>query len=123
MNEILEQFNDQNTQSTFTPEEVQKNNILAAVCYLVPILFFLPLLIDKNSSYCRFHANQALIWFVLDLILGVIIKVLGLIPILGAIINVIVSLAILAVAVCLMIGAYKGMAVRIPFIGSINLIN
>lgn len=123
MNEILEQFNDQNAQSNFTPEEVQKNNILAAVCYLVPILFFLPLLIDKNSSYNRFHANQALVWFIVDLILGVIMKVLSLIPVLGAIIDVLVSLAVIAVTVCLMIGAYKGMAVRIPFIGSIDLIS
>lgn len=123
MKEILENFNDQSAQSTFSNEDVQKNKLLTAVCYLFPILFFLPLLVDQNSSYCRFHANQSLIWLVFDAILGIMIGILHLIPILGAIISALIGLAVLAVAVCLMIGAYSGMAVRLPFLGHLDIIS
>lgn len=121
MNEILENFNDQSAQSSFSQADVQKNNILVAVCYVFPILFFVPLLVDGSSSYCRFHANQQLTWLIFGIILGVVMGILSIIPILGAIIDVIISLGLLAVLVGLVYGAVKGMAVRIPFIG--NMLN
>lgn len=117
MKEILENFNDQNVQSTFSREEVQKNNVLVAVCYFIPLLFFVPVLVDGNSPYCRFHANQQLTWFIFDIIVGIAMRILSIIPVLGAIVNVLVSLGILAFTICLMYGAIKGMAVKIPFIG------
>ena len=96
MKEILENFNDQSAQNSFTQADVQKNNILAAVCYVFPILFFVP-------------------------ILGIVMAIIGIIPVLGAIIDVLISLCMLALLIALVYGAVKGMAVRIPFIG--NFIN
>ncbi len=118
MKDILENFNDQSAQSSFDQAEVQKNKILITVCYVLPILFFVPILIDKSSSYCRFHANQQLTLFIFGVILGLALAVIGLIPVLGAIIGVLVGLCMLALVIALAYGAYSGMAVRIPFVGN-----
>ena len=41
--------------------DVEKNKALAIVGYIIPILFFIPLVTDaKNSPYAKFHANQQL---------------------------------------------------------------
>lgn len=121
MKEILENFNDKSAQSTFEPEDVRRNNILVIICYVLPILFFLPIVVDSNSSYCRFHANQILTWFIFGVAFGVVLGILTIIPVIGAIIDVIAGLCLIAVLVALGYGAYEGMAVRIPFIG--NLLN
>lgn len=121
MKDILENFNDQSAQSSFNQADVQKNKILIAVCYVFSFLFFVPLLIDKSSSYCRFHANQQLTLFIFAVILGLALAVIGLIPVLGAIIGVLVGLCMLALVIALAYGGYSGMAVRIPFVG--NMIN
>ncbi len=118
MDGILENFNDKNAQSTFSKEDVQKNMIVAVLPYILPILFFVPILVDKNSSFCRFHANQQLIWLITCVILGLIMVVLGLVPVLGAIIDALIGLCIFAVMIFYIIGAVKGMALRLPFIGS-----
>jgi len=121
MKEILSNFNDQSAQNGFNQADVQKNKILIAVCYVFSFLFFVPLLIDKSSSYCRFHANQQLTLFIFAVILGLALAVIGLIPVLGAIIGVLAGLCMLALVIALAYGAYSGMAVRIPFVG--NMIN
>ena len=56
MDGILENFNDKSVESTFTSSDVESNKIIVAVCCIVSILFFLPLLMDKNSAYCKFYA-------------------------------------------------------------------
>ena len=119
MKEILENFNDQDAQSGFNQADVQKNNVIVAVCYVLPILFFVPILVDKNSSYCRFHANQQLTLCIFAIILSLVLAVVGLIPVLGAIIGVFVRICLVALYFALAYGAVKGMAVRIPFIGNI----
>ncbi len=121
MKEILENFNDQSAQNSFSQADVQKNSVLVAVCYVIPILFFVPILIDGSSPYCRFHANQQLTLFAFGVVLGIVMGIIGIIPVLGAIIDVLISLCMLAFLIALVYGAVKGMAVRIPFIG--HLIN
>lgn len=119
MNEILENFNDQSAQSSFDPGDVQKNKILVAICYVFPILFFLPIVVDGNSSYCRFHANQQLAWLIFGIVLSAVSFILSLIPVLGVILDILLSLCGLAVLIGLIYGAVKGMAVRLPFIGNL----
>lgn len=119
MKEILENFNDQSAQSSFDQADVQKNNILVAICYVLPILFFVPIILNGSSTYCRFHANQQLTLLIFGVVLGVVMAVIRLIPVLGAIIGVLVGLCMLALVIGLFYGAVKGMAVRIPFIGNL----
>lgn len=121
MDSILENFNDKNAQSTFKQEDVQKNMVVAVIPYILPLLFFVPILVDKNSSFCRFHANQQLTWFITCILLGLIMFVIGLIPVLGMILNALIGLCTLAILIFYIIGTVKGMALRLPFIG--NMVN
>lgn len=119
MNDFLENFNDLNTEQTFNSPEVDKNKPLAIIAYILPILFFLPILGDSNSTYCKFHANQSLTWLIVLVVLSVVRIILAFIPVLGILCNIIIWLAIIAVLVVYIIGAAKGKAYRIPVVGSL----
>lgn len=118
---ILDNFNDEKTASIFNGDDIQKNKVQAVLPYLIPILFFLPLTADKekNSAFCKFHANQQFTWFITVLVLNLIGNVLGIIPIIGGIINTIINISELLIALCLMYGASKGKALRLPFVGDL----
>lgn len=121
---ILDNFNDEETASTFSPEDVQKHSVQAVLPYLIPILFFLPITADKEkkSSFCRFHANQQFTWFLVTVVLTLIENIIGAVPFFGRIVCGVLGVAELAVAVALMYGASKGKALRLPFVsGLINL--
>ena len=110
-----------NTEQTFVPNEVEKHKVLAILSYSPP-LFFLPIIGDKNSTYCKFHANQSFTWFLLVLVVSIVRIILAFIPVLGALLGYALSLLLVAIFVVYMIGAGKGKAYRLPFIGSlINL--
>ncbi|MCM1507364.1 MAG: hypothetical protein NC177_09565 [Ruminococcus flavefaciens] len=119
IDKILDNFNDEKTACTFRAEEVQKNLVQAVLPYLIPLLFFLPLIADKEkrSEFCRFHANQQFTWFLVTVVLGIIENIIGIIPILGGIVNAVINIAELVIAVALMYGASKGKALRLPFVG------
>lgn len=120
MANFMDIFNDESEQNGFDAADVQKYKVQAVLPYLIPILFFLPIVAgDKNSKFCKFHANQQLAWLIVGIVIGILMKVLSLIPVLGAICCSLLSLAVLVIVVMLMINAYKGKAIRIPFIGSI----
>ena len=122
MNDFLEQFNDINTEQTFVQNEVEKHKVLAILAYFIPILFFLPAVAgDKNSTYCKFHSNQGLTWLITLVVLSIVRVIFAFIPILGILLNLALSLLLVAVLVVLIIGAAKGKAYRIPFVG--NLLN
>lgn len=59
----------------FDKEDIKRNRILAAYCYIPPF-FFIPLIFKPQSRFCLFHANQSLlltittvIWTIINLIL------------------------------------------------------
>jgi len=54
-------------------------------------------------------------------VLSIVRVILALIPILGVLLNLVITLALVAVLVVLIIGAAKGKAYRIPVVG--NLLN
>ena len=120
LDDFLENFNDINTENTFVDAEVKKNSAIAAIAYIVPILFFLPICIDGNSTYCKFHANQSLTWLIVLIILGFITFILGFIPFLGVLFSrLIYPLLVLGIDALFIYGSIKGKAYRFPFIGSL----
>lgn len=118
---ILDNFNDEKTASIFNGDDIQKNKVQAILPYLLPVLFFLPLIADKekNSAFCKFHANQQFTWFLVTTVLGIIENVLGIIPLLGGIVTSVLGIAELIVSIALMYGASKGKALRLPFVGDL----
>lgn len=121
IDKILDNFNDEKTACMFSYDEVQKNVVPAVLPYLFPILFFLPLIADKEkkSEFCKFHANQQFTWFLVTLIIGIVKRIISVVPLIGWLVNLAIDIAYLAVSVGLMYGASKGKALRLPFIGEL----
>jgi uncharacterized membrane protein len=118
--DFMNQFNDANAQATFTAEEVKKNQIFCVLAYL-GILFFVPFVADKNSAYAKFHANQGFAFFLANIAISVIRVILAFIPVLGAVVGWLLSVVFFVAMILLMVCAYKGMAVRIPVIGTLEI--
>ena len=112
---FVKAFNSESDQNTFT--DGGKYSIQAIFGYLIPILFFLPYIFDKNSAFCRFHSNQGLAWLVCSIVLGIVGKIVGLIPFLGTLIGFVLGAVWVAIALSLAYGVTKGYALRIPVVG------
>lgn len=101
--------------------DVEKNKVMAIVGYIIPILFFIPLVSDgKNSPFAKFHANQQLVL----LIAAVIVNIVGgVIPILGwFIILPIGTIMLIIFAIMGIINASKGITKPLPLIGGFSII-
>lgn len=121
LDQILDNFNDKETASTFDAEDMNQHMIQAVLPYIVPLLFFLPLSADKEkkSAFCRFHANQQFAWFITVLVLSLIGNIIGIIPIIGGIVNAAINISELLIALCLMYGASQGKALKLPYISDL----
>jgi uncharacterized membrane protein len=101
--------------------DAEKNKPMAIIGYIIPILFFIPLVTDaKNSPFAKFHANQQL-----NLLLAAIAVniVGGIIPFLGwFVILPLGSILIIIFAIMGIINAAKGLTKKLPLIGGFNII-
>ena len=85
------------------------------------LLFLVPLLAGK-TEFSKFHANQGIILFILDAILGAVAAVLAWIPILGWIVAGLAGLAGLVLFVFAIIGivnAANGEMKPVPVVGTL----
>lgn len=101
---------------TFDPADIEKNKVISGLAYLI---FFLPLLACPTSRFGRYHANQALILFILS-IGGSII--LSLIPIIGWLLLPLFSILICVFAIMGLINGLTGKAKELPLIGKFKLL-
>lgn len=114
----------------FNSEDVRQNKVFGILAYL-GILFLVPLLAAKDSQYARFHANQGLMLFIVDIILGVCVgfisTILAFIPILGWVLIPVVSssvgILILVMIILGIVNACSGEPKKLPIIGGINILN
>jgi len=101
--------------------DVEKNKVMAIIGYIIPILFFIPLVTEaKNSPFAKFHANQQLALLLACFavnIVGVIIPLIGWFVILP-----LGSLALLVFAIMGLIGAAQGKMNDLPLLGKIKII-
>lgn len=116
MDEFLEKFNDTSEQELFG-EDMRTFQLHASLPYLCPIFFFIPVVFNKESSFCRFHSNQMIAWLICCVIISIVVGILDFIPILGALVGFLCKLAMLIISCVLCYASYKGFAVRIPIIG------
>lgn len=112
---------EQTTQPQGGQSDADKNKAMAIIGYIIPLLFFIPLVTDaKNSPFARLHANQQL-----NLLLAwIIVQVVGtIIPVLGwFIILPIGSIALIIFAIMGIVNAAKGEMKKLPVIGGFELI-
>lgn len=109
------------TEETKTTE-VPKGNVseyrtFAILGYILPFLFFLPLLGEKtkNVPYVRFHANQQLVFLVVVVAEGILEDFLPLSFYYSF--SQIFGIVLIAYSIIGIINAYKGEAKELPFIG------
>ena len=86
---------------------------------LAYFIFFIPLLVESENEFGRFHANQGL----LVLLLAIAVSILGQIPFLGwFIIAPLGSILCLVLAIMGIVNASKEEMKELPLIGSIKII-
>lgn len=102
--------------------DVEKNKAMAIIGYILPILFFVPLINEesKKSPYAKFHANQQVVLLIAAIAVNV---VGGIIPFLGwFIILPLGGIFLIVIAVMGIINASKGEMKKLPLIGGFEII-
>lgn len=116
-NNIANLNNTADTTDQFDAKDIADNKIIALFSYL-GILFLIPLLASPNSKYARFHANQGLVLFLANIVLGIV----AVIPILGWIVGGIGSVVAFILAILGIVNAVTGKAKELPLIGKISIL-
>ena len=70
--------------SSFNPQDIQKNKTMSILAY-IGILVLIPIFAAKDSAYAKFHANQGLLLLIAEAAVGLVFGLLGLIPYIGVI--------------------------------------
>ncbi len=108
--------NQNNNIDTFETEDIEKNKVIAGLAYL---LFFLPLIACPDSKFGRFHANQALILFLVSFAGS---AVLSFIPIIGWLLLPIFGIGVLVLGILGLINGLNGVAKELPLIGKYRIL-
>ncbi len=98
----------------FDPNDVRANKVYAVLAYF-GILVLIPILAAKDSPYARYHANQGLILFILQIIVIILGKIVGFLGTIGGLITFV--LFIIGI-----VNAAQGRAKELPVIGKFRLL-
>lgn len=110
--------------------DAEKNKPMAIIGYILPFLFFIPLVTDaKGSKFAKFHVNQQLNlllfwvagWIIVSVLSAVFLVTLVLIPLIP-IIWLVLQIGGLVFLVLGVINAVKGEMKKLPIIGGFELI-
>jgi len=99
------------------PENNQR--IICAAAY-ISFFFFLPLILMPDSREGKFHANQGLVLFICNIVIGVFAGILS--SIIGEFVEIITAIPPLLM-VYGAANAFRGNMTELPVIGKIRLIN
>lgn len=114
----------------FDSGDIERNKVLSLFSYL-GILLLIPLLATNNSKYARFHVNQGLILFIVEIAWGVISGILNVIfaltnvtalVVLFSVVSGLVSLLLFVLAILGIVNAVTGKAKELPVIGKFRLL-
>ncbi len=98
----------------FDPGDVKANKVYAVLAYF-GILVLIPILAAKDSPYARYHSNQGLILFILQIIVIILGRIVGFLGTIGGLITFI--LFIIGI-----VNAAQGRAKELPVIGKFRLL-
>jgi uncharacterized membrane protein len=94
-----------------------KPHVAALLTYLLGFVTGLIfILIEKNNKFVRFHAMQSIITFGVIFVLQ---WVFSLVPLVGLLIDGLLSVACIVLWVVLMVKAYQGEMYKLPVVGDI----
>ncbi len=104
----------------YTPADVESTKVFGGLSYLAGgLLFFLPLCVNNNSAFGKFHANQALSLLIFDIIIGVVGAIISKIPLVGGIISLLLSLVVIVLMIIGIMNGVQGKAKTLPLIGGL----
>ncbi len=109
----MEEITDQ-----FDPAEMEQQKGLAIVAFLFEILFFLPIMSNKDSAYAKTVANQALTLAAGSFAVWILRLIVANIPVLGGILGLVLylcSLAIVVLCILKIVDAVNGKMRKLPF--------
>lgn len=127
-------MNTTDTTAAFHPDDIKQNKFMAVLSY-IGILALIPFFGSKQSPYAQYHAKQGMNLLMLDLAVGIVNILLGLIKVSDtylwvtyyrtpgwvSAIRSILSLIMLAFAVCGIVYAAQGKAKEIPVVNKIKI--
>ena len=90
-----------------------------SVLSYISILFIIPLIARPNSQYCRFHANQGLVLFLIGDIVSIALRY---VPLVHGILGTIWGIFTLVLMIIGIVNAAQGQMKELPLIGSIHII-
>ncbi len=119
-----EQNKNDNQTGGSEPEKKGNDGTVKAMSILAYfwILFFLPLVVCPNSEFGRYHANQGLIVLLAGVVANVIGLLLGMIPVVGTIVQVILNAALLVLMILGIVNVCNNEMKPLPVIGGLKLI-
>ena len=124
-NFVNNMMNTADTTSQFDPQDINDNKGMSVLAY-IGILFLIPLLACPNSRFARYHTNQGLVLFLLELAIGVVTSIFAFIPVIGPIFgglrSAVAGIFTLALQILGIINAAQGQAKELPLIGKITLL-
>ena len=91
-------------------------NIVAMFAYFSPFTAILMYIFERENKFVRFHALQGTIILVT---LSILIRVIVIVPLLGAIVASLLSVIMSIVMLYMMISTVLGKEVKIPILGDI----
>lgn len=131
-NEFL--FNTPDHTAEFDPQDIAMNKNMGILSYL-GFLFIIPLIAKPESKFLRFHGNQGLVLFGIELIgnfvVSLVFRVLSwiafgpfeiIIPVLQGLIYLALAAAIIVWIVTGIMNVSKGLAKELPLIGKIKIL-
>ncbi|MBO4288871.1 MAG: hypothetical protein J5865_02070 [Lachnospiraceae bacterium] len=109
---------------SFSPQDIQQNKAMGILAY-ISILVLIPIFAAKNSPYAKFHANQGLLLLIAEAAVGLILGLLGLIPYVGVVFQIVLwtcEVIFGALSVIGIVHAVFGKAKELPFLGGFYLL-
>lgn len=111
----------------FSSQDIQQNKVMALFSY-IGIFVLIPIFAAKDSKYARFHANQGLVLFITEIVVGFAVGIISLIlnllhlGFLGSFISGICSIIFLILIIVGIVNALQGKAKQLPIIGGITVL-
>ena len=94
-----------------------EQNLEGLLCYVLGwVTGIIFLILEKDNKFVRFHAIQSIVVFGAYTVLAII---LGFIPVVGWIINLLLGIAAFIFWIVLMVKAYNGQMYKLPVAGDI----
>lgn len=103
---------------------MDSNDKAFGVLSYITFLVLIPL-VAGNTQFTKFHANQGLVLFIIEVVFGVLIGVLARIPIVGIIFSIVgglFELICLIMSIMGIVNVVNGETKELPIIGAIHLV-